>query len=206
VRDWAEARRAWKGCGIDIPDAPGEVLTAPVAACLRLNPGDEGEVVWGERIDPARFLILNVPSPESRHRFHDIVLNDGAGNGTRVRDGIEVPVFDELAIWEPSDYSTFRVNLFIPGETALPKLIELCDAREFGLEDWSSIRWICSECSLGNPGPHDCGVPDPVTGPKTLAFATHDDAELIQLLEDWAALTDGAEFSDVELLLAGNER
>jgi hypothetical protein len=52
-------------------------MTPPVTACVRLNPQSSGEVVCGERLDPARLLILSVPLPESRHRFYDIVLNDG---------------------------------------------------------------------------------------------------------------------------------
>jgi hypothetical protein len=24
------------------------------------------------------------------------------------------------------------------------------------LGDWSTIRWLCTECSRGNPGPHGC--------------------------------------------------
>jgi len=89
-------------------------MTPAVTACVRLNPRSSGEVVWGERLDPARLLILNVPLPESRHRFRDIVLNDGAENGTRVVDGDQVPVFDELGVWRASEYSTLRVRLLVP--------------------------------------------------------------------------------------------
>jgi hypothetical protein len=70
---------------------------AAATACVRLNPQSSGEVVWGERLDPARLVILNVPLPESRHRFRDIILNDGAENGTRAVGGIQVPVFAEFA-------------------------------------------------------------------------------------------------------------
>jgi len=38
MHDWPEARRAWKHYGIDISDGVGEVMTAPVSACVRLNP------------------------------------------------------------------------------------------------------------------------------------------------------------------------
>jgi len=55
-------------------------------------------------------VILNVPLPEFRHRFRDIVLNDGAENGTCVVGGVQVPVFDELGVWRASEYSTLRVS------------------------------------------------------------------------------------------------
>src|SRR5260370_20218699 len=98
--DWPEDSRAWKGCGMQFEASDGEVRMPTVTACVRLDPAGLGEVVWGQRLDPARMVILNVPLPESGHRFHDIILNDGDSNGTRVDEhGREVPVFDELSIW-----------------------------------------------------------------------------------------------------------
>jgi hypothetical protein len=62
LRDWAQARRAWKGCGIELEEGLlDEVSMPPVTACVRLNPNTFGEVVWGTRIDPARIQIRNVP-------------------------------------------------------------------------------------------------------------------------------------------------
>jgi hypothetical protein len=89
LHDWQEARRAWRGFGVDIPDGTGEVTIMPSVACVRLNPRESGEVVWGERIDPARTVVQNIPLPESGRRFRDIVLNDGAPNGTRTWEGVE---------------------------------------------------------------------------------------------------------------------
>jgi hypothetical protein len=156
LRNWPEARRAWRGFGIDIPDGNGEVEMPVVAACVRLDPNGDGEVVWGDRIDPARIILLNVPLAESGHRFHDIILHDGAPNGSRMRDGKEYPVFDALGLWQPSDYSTFAASLNVPGQSDEDRLVELCRQRKIGVEDWSTVRMICAECSRGNPGPHDC--------------------------------------------------
>jgi hypothetical protein len=132
LHNWPEARRAWKLYGIEIGDGSGEILMPPVSACVRLNPRGSGEVVWGERLDPARVLILNVPLPESNHRFRDIVLNDGAANGTRVKDGAEVPVFDELGIWRTSDYSTFAATLLLPDEESERQLVRICNVSSIG--------------------------------------------------------------------------
>ena len=73
LRDWSEAGRAWKGCGIKCEARDGEVRAPIVTACVRLDPAGLGEVVWGQRLDPARMVILNVPLLESGHRFHDII-------------------------------------------------------------------------------------------------------------------------------------
>ena len=54
LRNWPEARRAWRGFGIDVPPGDNEMRDAGQTACVRLNPSADGEVVWGERIDPAR--------------------------------------------------------------------------------------------------------------------------------------------------------
>ena len=203
LHNWPEARRAWQAFGIDIPDGAGEVEMPVVTACVRLDPDRSGEVVWGHRIDPARIVLLNVPLPESGHRFHDIVLHDGAPNGHRTRDGAEYPVFDELSVWRCSDYSTFEVSLKIPSQAAEDRLTEFCRGRKIGIEDWSTIRMICAECSRGNPAPHDCKEhPDNARKPYALAAKSEDDLRM--LLTEWVAETPGAEYGAVDLVLRGS--
>jgi len=200
LHDWTEARRAWAACGVELLEGAGEVAMPPVTACVRLNPNDSGEVVWGERLDPARMVVLSVPLPESSHRFHDIILNDGAENGTRELDGVKVPVFDELAIWERSKYSTFKVEIQTWDESAPARLLELCQDRKLGLEDWSSIRMICAECSRGNLGPHDCKAVG-VDGSRRFGLAARNREEAIAVLRDWKRTAEDAEFSDLEAVL-----
>ncbi|MCU1306049.1 MAG: tetratricopeptide 2 repeat protein [Acidobacteriaceae bacterium] len=204
LHNWAEARRAWKAYGIEVISESDEVLMPPVSACVRLNPENAGEVVWGERLDPARFVILNVPLPESKHRFNDIVLNDGAQSGTRIRDGLEVPVFDELEMWKKSDYSTFTVEIHVPDETAQQKLMELCDHRRLGLEDWSTIRIICAECSKGSVAPHKCEKDQVDENRRNFAFAAKNQDDVLTLLRDWKRLTERTGFGSVELVLAAD--
>lgn len=128
LRDWPEARRAGKKYGVQLDEGNDEVTMPVVTGCVRLNPAAEGEVVWGERIDPARFLILNVPLPESDHRYRDIVLNDGAPSGTGEKNGERVDVFNELEVWEVSEYKTFEVDLEVPSEAAERQLTEICES------------------------------------------------------------------------------
>jgi tetratricopeptide (TPR) repeat protein len=171
LEDWAMARRAWRRLGIDVPDGDGEWTGPPVTACVRLNPERDGEVVWGERLDPARLLIRNVPLPESGHRFKDIVLNDGAANGRRAIDGVEVPVFDELQLWRASSYSTYEVTFRSEDSNLEVALAELGSERELGVEDWSTIRWLCADCSRGNPGPHQCTAKSADSSTRRFAIA-----------------------------------
>ena len=147
-------------------------------------------------------IILNVPLPESGHRFHDIVLNDGAANGTRVdKHGTEVPVFDELSIWRVSEYSTFRVRVHIPDESAEERLVELCLTQELGVEDWTTIRFLCAKCSRGNPGPHECLDKPLEDGSKRFGFSAKKEEELLEVLREWARANAGTDFGEVELLL-----
>lgn len=185
LRDWSEARRAWRDYGIELSTSDGEVRMPPVHACVRLNPESDGEVVWGERIDPARIIVLNVPLPESGHRFRDVVLNDGASNGTRVDEkGTKVPVFDELSIWEVSAYSTFRVDLQIPDAASEERLVDFCRSREIGVEDWSTVRFLCAECSRGSPGPHNCEAKAPEDDSRRFGFGAKTQDELSSTLAE----------------------
>ena len=201
LRNWQEARRAWEAYGIKLLGESGEVAIKAVTACVRLNPNHDGEVVWGDRLDPARFLILNIPLPESGHRFQDIVLNDGAPSGTRVKDGVNFTVFDELDIWQPSSYSTFEAEIDIPGNSSEEQLIEVCRKYQLGVEDWSTMRMLCETCSRGNPGPHSCAAVTTTGMRRSYAFAAKSEESLRDALNEWTAITAGAAFGNLRLVL-----
>ena len=65
--EWDVARDAWSHCDVVLPpgDGPpeGDFGMCPV----RLNPEGEAEVVWGQRLDPARVRLISVPLPASGH-------------------------------------------------------------------------------------------------------------------------------------------
>ena len=195
LSDWPQARLAWCNAGINVPEGEGEwTWPSPVVACTRINPTADGEVVWGQRIDPARIIIDNIPLPESNHRFRDIVLHDGAANGTRSWQDTEVPVFDELELWQPSPYTTFQVT----ADTEIDALAEICLNRDLGFEDWSSIRPLCKQCSEGNPGPHACSN---TPGQHRLAVAAQSQSDVEQAIEEWQRKFPTARPAQIELLL-----
>ena len=176
----------------------GEVRLDPVRACVRLNPETDGEVVWGTRLDPARLLVLNVPLPESGHRYRDIVLNDGAPEGTREWEGVQVPVFDELQLWEASDYRTYKVELEVPSQAAVPRLLEACADPDLGVEDWRTVSMTCAECSRGNLGPHLCSSDPSQSSSGTFAFGAHGAEELRSTLNRWRSEVPGAGYGSIE--------
>lgn len=201
LSDWTQARRAWKGCGIELEDGVDEVSMPPVTACVRLNPHTSGEVVWGTRIDPARIQIRNVPLPNSNHRYRDILLNDGAAEGTRIAGELEYPVFDELAIWRSSNYSTFQSALSMKDSNAEQDLIRRCNESDIGFEDWTSVRIICTACSRGLLEQHHCSANETQNGEKNYGFGVASREVLVQVLTSWAESAAGRGFSDPHLVL-----
>lgn len=203
LSDWKAARLAWAAVGIELPPGEGEIRMRLGPTPIRLNPNSQGEVVWCERIDPARAIIRNVPLPDSGHRYGDLLLHDGAPNGTRMYQGQEVPVFDALQLLEASPYITYRVQARVGGEDDVLALAELAEQHGCGIEDWETIRRICAACSRGNPGPHDPVPREPGQNIATFAIAARTDAELRALLTAWADDHPGRAALDLTVLVPG---
>lgn len=154
--DWAEARRQWAGCGIDIPGDDGPIDTNFGVASLRLEAWGCGETLFARRIDPVRAQLIDVPLPDSGYRYGDIVLHDGASTGQRRFHQSMVPVLNALQRMETSEFPTFAVFVTCPQRADLDALLE---ARVPGIafvEDWTeSIAHYCLRCSHGAPHRHE---------------------------------------------------
>jgi hypothetical protein len=201
LSNWSEARRAWAKCGIELSDADGEVLWDSCTACVRLNPQESGEVVWGLRIDPARIRILNVPLASSERRYGDILVHDGAQEGTRTSGGNEYPVFNELGVWRRSAHSTFEVELGISTVSVIESLQERCRQSDMWVEDWGTVRSLCTECSRGNPGEHTCTTEE--TGQCKFGFAAKSEHGLRRVLDQWVEVEDGVSVGPLRLVVSG---
>jgi hypothetical protein len=106
---WPRARAAWTSFGVDLPGQDGPIEMDLGATPIRVSPRDAPEVVWTKRIDPCRARILSVPLPESKRRYHDLVLHDGEQRGERRLGGQIVLVFDELDLLSASAFETWQV-------------------------------------------------------------------------------------------------
>lgn len=187
--DWATARAQWRACGVGVPDGEGAIEGNYGVAVVRLTPWHGGETVWMRRIDPARARLLNVPLPESGHRFGDIVLHDGASVGTRWNGEREVPVFNELQRLHTSDFATHVVFVHSPSAEDRNALRDASLPGIGYVEDWTdSIRHYCLRCSYGAPHDHaeadadgDAWNPD-----RNLGIAAQGRAAVEKLLDDWA--------------------
>jgi hypothetical protein len=152
--DWEKARKAWRAFGLKLPDGEGPIEMRGTMTPMRLNPRGDAEVVWSLRIDPARARLRSVPLPGSGHRYDDLILHDGAPNGYREVEGQKLPVFDQLALLEPSRYETWQASVVVPGEPDLLDLQVRVDEVDMPFEDWSEVRMLCKACSEGTPHEH----------------------------------------------------
>ncbi|TCC32100.1 tetratricopeptide repeat protein [Kribbella capetownensis] len=198
VGDWAVARRAWAAYGIEGIAAGAEPIDNNFGLTpVRLNPdrpslkhqvpvgiGDT-EVVWCWRRSPAHAVIASVPLPGSGHRFRDVVLHDGEPKGYRRHGDQEVAVFDELARLDESGLQTWQAQVLGATTDDLGELEELVGSRGLGMEEWSGIRLMCSDCSHGTPeAAHDHA---PASSGAAVVGLAGSEAELTDCLEDWRA-------------------
>lgn len=197
LRKWNLARKAWRGYGLEIGGVAGPIACKYGQGPVRLP---HGEVVWGERIDPARLIVRNIPLPGSGFRWGDVVLHDGAPNGERISNGRTYPVFDVLEKWSPSEIPTYEVDVTCASDGDSDALVELFEEHRFAAEDWSAnVRSLCRACSTGNPDArhdHSFGTEESqrrfgIAAPKGLAE---------RLLRQWAQAGAEREHGALELV------
>jgi hypothetical protein len=174
------------------------------AVPIRVSPIDHPEVVWCDRLDPARATIRSIPTPECGRGCGDTVLHDGERKGTRVYLGREVPVFDELQLLEEGSLHTFTARVVAPSASDVEVLEEAAPGRGVVVEDWqSSIHWMCKQCSEGSPHAHepaDAGEGD-WNPERTLGVAAPSADEARTALVEWATQGTGRELRRIECVL-----
>lgn len=202
LRKWDVARGAWRDAGIPVPEGDGPVEYACGTTPIRLNPDADAEVVWAERIDPARAILRSIPLPESGFHFGDLVLHDGAAVGRRMLNGRDVPVFNCLELLEPSQFATWILVLEIvdeAGTASIERLIELANERDLSAENWTtSIQAICKACSEGLPHTeHDETSLDPKR-PHRIGIAAPNVEEANRLIDDWKLQATGVTIQSLD--------
>jgi len=187
LRRWQVARAAWRGFGIAVPDGRGPLDFPCGFTPIRLNPDGEAEVVWAYRLDPARASLASIPLPESGHRWHDVVLNDGAPNGYRRFEGREYPVFDELTLLERSRFRTYVARVKMPNRRKhVEDLARQAGELEGNAEDWStSTVIICKACSEGRPHEVHDTERAPRDGFHLIGIAARNRAHATEILHRW---------------------
>jgi hypothetical protein len=195
LREWRIAREAWKRAGLNVDDGDAPIVGKFGSTPVRLNGFEDSdaaaEVVWTTRQSPVTARIENIPTPAARFRFGDVVLHDGAANGTRFnRAGDECPVFDVFELFEPSDFITFDVRLIAPDNETIEELEAACEAAGVQMEDWTAnMRNLCKACSEGRAHEqHDHSLKSDDWQPeRRVGLASKDQAKANAVLAHWAA-------------------
>jgi hypothetical protein len=181
---WSEARRAWSHCGMAVPPGDGPPEFRFGNTPIRLDPGGNAEVVWARRLDPARARILSVPLPTSPHNAHAVVLNDGAPDGHRRVGDVDYPVFNMLAVLEPSPLAKYVIELATVDPNAVEALERIAFELEGAAENWGrSTNIMCADCSRGLPHEHPDSERQPAHPHCGLAAKNDDHAE--QIIRTW---------------------
>ena len=201
LSEWSQARKLWAACGVHVPDGAGPIEHDYGVAVVRLNPWGEGETVFARGIDPVRARILNVPFPESGHRFGDIVLHDGATTGHRFDgNGSKVGVFNELARLIPSEFQTFVVFVRSASRDDLQALLAATAPGLGYAEDWTeSVKFYCLRCSYGTPHRHDTPTSADEWQPdRNLGIAAQSRKSVEKLLKDWVGKSRNRSIDGIE--------
>ncbi len=210
--DWATARQAWTTYGLHGLDDSADPISVPMGVVpVRINPDRPShpyatlpefggtEIVWAERRSPAHAIVRSVPLPESGHRFGDVLLHDGEPKGTRMLDGREVPVFDELARLEDSDLPTWQAELSGLRQEDLQRGADILFGGGCAIDEWSAIRMMCVECSHGSPQDTHHEHAPTATDSVRVGLAGHAD-DVHGCLDAWSAECPGLVVARLELL------
>lgn len=186
---WDVARSAWRGFGVPLPAGEGPIELPCGVTPIRLNPRGVGEVVWADRLDPARAQLISIPFPESGFRWRDIVLNDGAPAGYRQYQGKDFPVFEALQLLNPSPFGTFIARVRIPETTEdSAQLLKIAAAQDGFGEDWStSVRILCQACSEGRVHTEHDTHAAPRDGIHLIGIAARSHDHAATILNAWEA-------------------
>jgi hypothetical protein len=213
ISDWETAAKAWAFFGITMPldvavNASPDLKLGLIP--VRITQDEQVEVLWANRLDPARAQIVSVPMPDCGVRYHDIVLIDGAPRGTRELNGNPVPVFDWLEFWQRSNYSTYVIEAFLPIAMAVNTFNSLLAESGLVLEDWANnVRTLCKACSEGTPHEHHdqaAAVAETEWQPeREFGVAALNDQALADVLDAWQAAHPELEIIEVYNALDADE-
>lgn len=114
LRDFAGAAAAWRSLGIHVPDSDGDYARpgerVPVRLVADRGAPVEAEVVWADRLCPARARLTAIPRYGSLATFGDVILVDGVQVGETVLDGQTVPIVEGIGLFASSGGRLFRLR------------------------------------------------------------------------------------------------
>jgi hypothetical protein len=128
------AQRVWRKFGYTHHDF------TPV--CVKLEWGNQLEIVAVRPIDPARGIIVNIPHPASERRYQDVLLFDRAVLGYNVLQKKKIPIHAALGVFKRSAFHTFSCQLHTVESRDIKILEQLCYEANLGFENWSNLTRV----------------------------------------------------------------
>lgn len=122
---------------------------------------EDGDVVWGERLEPNLAILRSIPRPQSGFHWLDriVVLPEPV---TDVElSGVSYPLFAASAQVEGSGIPTVIATVACADRSDAERLSELFHERGWRAEDWTEeVGIVCPSCIDGDAPPghrHETG-------------------------------------------------
>jgi hypothetical protein len=199
LKDWGTARDVWRTLNIITEPGEGPIEQDRGRTPVRLNADERPvgvvEVVWSQALCPVRSRVINIPTGETHFRYGDVVLHDGAPVGYRLDSaGQERAVFNVLALFEPSKFSTYEASVQVDSPEEIEALDRVCDEAGIPFEDWTaSLQSLCKACSEGRPHEghdHEQKETKPWDRTRRVGFAAEGLDRLHRVLDAWRQQTE----------------
>lgn len=144
--DFAGARTAWRAVGLQVPESDGDFALPGERVPVRL-PTAAGapvgaEVVWGDRLCPARVRLTGIPRFSALAGFQDVVLVDGVAVGQTSLNGQDIPIVEALDLFESAHGRLFRLRVPVDQRVAPDAPARVANAlrlRGFAATDWRGV-------------------------------------------------------------------
>ena len=123
---------------------------------VRFEPGEDKEIVWGQRICPARVVLCSIPLTAAGRRHGDVLLHDGEPTGKRAdHEHIERSVFAVLDVLVRSPAQTYIAQVTAPDAASFAMLRAELAERGHVTEDWTGkLAAHCPHCAAGMDHEH----------------------------------------------------
>lgn len=148
LRDFRAARDVWTRLGLRIPDSDGDYAAPGERIPVRLPVSPDApvrwEVVWADRLCPARARLTGIPRYGGPAGFADVVLIDGVAVGeVPGADGAQsLPILPLLATYSQAGGRLFRlrgVEGLALSSAALAELVNALRNEGFAAIDWTGV-------------------------------------------------------------------
>ena len=156
-----------------------------------LNSDTAPEIVWADRIDPARARIVSVPTAGSGYHYRDLILIDAEVSGYRVMQGQRHKVYNQLQVLRRSRYQTWTVRLSAVSVSDVNVLDGLCLGEELGFDNWSNMVSSTVRKNANQlPEYYNEGLElDQTSDEVIVSIAAMEEEAVLNILSEWEVIT-----------------